>query len=220
MSEVVFAGYLEIPDAVYADGRLKDKTHIYGPRGCRLVTHNNIEGKYCHRVKLDDSRERLDFFFMPPSFTCVLKVKSRTYIKEAVQRLNGIFEDERLTTMLEQVPTAGINHILFRCQEEEHDISGGKRGPYGLENYGQFPYAGLASTFHMLRKTKLYNDMGAEVFCNIRAGDWLIDYCVGRLAEYQRQEPSIGLGMMAELMREYMGCVKQLPPYLKPKFVG
>merc|ERR1712216_1110168 len=117
-SEVVFAGYLEIPDQVYADARQADKTHIYGPRGCRLVTHNNIEGKYCTRVKLDDSRERLDFFFMPPSFTCVLKIKSRTYIKEAVQRLNGIFDDERLNTMLDEVPTAGINHILFRCEPE------------------------------------------------------------------------------------------------------
>lgn len=36
MSEVVFAGYLEIPDAVYGDSRLKDTTNIYGPRGCKL----------------------------------------------------------------------------------------------------------------------------------------------------------------------------------------
>jgi len=57
---------------------------------------------------------------------------------------------------------------------------------------------------HMLKKTKLYNDMGAEIFNNIRAGDWLIDYCVNRIAEYASAEPSIGLSTMANLMREYV----------------
>ena len=36
MTEVVFAGFLEIPDSVYSDGRLKDAKFIYGPQGCRL----------------------------------------------------------------------------------------------------------------------------------------------------------------------------------------
>jgi len=34
MTEVVFAGYLEIPDSVYSDPRIKDDKFIYGPRGC------------------------------------------------------------------------------------------------------------------------------------------------------------------------------------------
>ena len=110
--------------------------------------------------------------------------------------------------MLEGVPTSGINHVLFRCDPEEKDISGGTRGPYGLNEYDQFPYAGLASIFHMIRKTKLYTDMGAEIFNNIRDGDWLLDYCVNRLAAYASSEPSIGLSMMAELLREYVGLVK------------
>lgn len=38
MSEVVFAGYLEIPDAVYKDSRQEDPKFIYGPRGCKLIT--------------------------------------------------------------------------------------------------------------------------------------------------------------------------------------
>ena len=43
MTEVVFAGYLEIPDSVYSDPRLGAKAgdkHIYGPRGCMLQTFN------------------------------------------------------------------------------------------------------------------------------------------------------------------------------------
>ena len=96
MSEVVFAGYLEIPDSVYSDPRQNDAKFIYGPRGCKLVTASQIEGKFCHREKINEHKERLNFFMMPPSFTCVIKVKSRTYIKEAVQRINKIDSDERL----------------------------------------------------------------------------------------------------------------------------
>ena len=84
MSEVVFAGYLEIPDAVYNDSRQADATHIYGPRGAKLITTTQIEGKFCAREKINEHKERLNFHTMPPSFTCVLKIKSRTYIKEAV----------------------------------------------------------------------------------------------------------------------------------------
>lgn len=90
MSEVVFAGYLEIPDSVYGDHRLKDGTHIYGPRGCKLLSFTDLEGKFCTREKLSESCEKLHFHFMPPSFTCVIKVKSRTFIKQAVSKINAI----------------------------------------------------------------------------------------------------------------------------------
>ena len=39
MSSVDFAGYLEIPDSVYNDDILKNTTHIYGPRGCKLYSY-------------------------------------------------------------------------------------------------------------------------------------------------------------------------------------
>ena len=136
MSEVVFAGYLEIPDSVYSDPRLKDKNYIYGPGGCKLHSFNYLEGKFCHREKISELGEKLNFFFMPPSFTCVIKVKSRSYVKEAVAKLNGIQNDSSLKKCLINVPASAINHIFFRCENEEKDISSGKRGTYGLKNYG------------------------------------------------------------------------------------
>lgn len=81
MSEVVFAGYLEIPDSAYNDSRLKDPQYLYGPRGCKLQSFNHLEGKFCTREKVGEQNERLNFFFMPPSFTCVIKVKSRSFVK-------------------------------------------------------------------------------------------------------------------------------------------
>lgn len=132
MSEVVFAGYLEIPDSVYGDPRLGDKQHLYGPRGCKLESFNHLEGKFCSRERLNDHQEKLNFFFMPPSFTCVIKVKSRTFVKEAVAQLNSLHRDPRLDKVFTGSPQSALNHVLFRCEHEERDLSGGTRGSYGL----------------------------------------------------------------------------------------
>lgn len=121
---------------------------------------------------------------MPPSFTCVIKVKSRSFVKEAVGQLNNLHRDPRLDRVFTGAPQTALNHVLFRCEHEEHDISAGQRGCYGLKSSGVFPYAGLTSVVHLLRELKLSKDMGAELFENIRAGDWLIDYTVGRIRDY------------------------------------
>jgi len=62
--------------------------------------------------------------------------------------------------------------------------------------------------------------MGAELFDNIRAGDWLMDYTLARISEYQQEEPTIGLQKLADLLGDYVGAVKQLPAYLKPKYAS
>ena len=73
---------------------------------------------------------------------------------------------------------------------------------------------------YLLNKVKLTKDMGAELFDNIRQGDWYIDYTVERLREYQAQEPTIGLSRVVSWMNEYFTAVKSLPSYLKPKYVS
>lgn len=80
-----------------------------------------------------------------------------------------------------ETPLSGFNHLLFRCETEEREISGGKRGPYGLEKYGVFTYSGIASFMTLLRKLKVKGDMGHELFNNMRAGDWYLDYAKDRL---------------------------------------
>ena len=44
--------------------------------------------------------------------------------------------DVILLNILDSAPETAINHILFRCDPEEKDISKGARGPYGLKEYG------------------------------------------------------------------------------------
>lgn len=52
--------------------------------------------------------------------------------------------------MLKAVPQAGLNHLLFRCDNEENDITMSGRAPYGLQGYGQFSYAGVTSIMHII----------------------------------------------------------------------
>ena len=125
--------------------------------------------------------------------TCCIKVKSRTFIKQSITKINAILDDPRLEHIYDKTPTTGLNHVLFRCDPEEKDISAGKRGPYGFNDYGQMPYSGIASLIHMFKKTKLTKDLGAEIFENMREGNWLLDYTVSRIRDYANSEPSIGL---------------------------
>ena len=60
---------------------------------------------------------------MPPGFTCVIKVKTRSGVKDAVSKINRITSDIRIQNILDSTPESGINHILFRCDPEEKDIS-------------------------------------------------------------------------------------------------
>jgi hypothetical protein len=54
----------------------------------------------------------------------------------------------------------------------------------------------------LLNDLKLSKDLGHELFDNLRAGNWYIDYTAGRIREYCQKEPSIGLTKFADLLDE------------------
>jgi hypothetical protein len=59
-----------------------------------------------------------------------------------------------------------------------------------------------------LNDLKLSKDLGAELFDNLREGDWFIDYSANRIREYVNKEPTIGLGKLADLIEEQFSAVK------------
>jgi glycogen debranching enzyme len=105
-----------------------------------------------------------------------------------------------------ETPFSSFNHLLFRCESEEREISGGKRGPYGLEKYGVFTYSGIASFMTILRDLKVNGDMGHELFNNMRAGDWYLDYAKDRLGFMQSE-----LKPLIEFLNAHYGYIKALP---------
>jgi hypothetical protein len=59
-------------------------------------------------------------------------------MKEIIHNMNEFKkEDSRiLSRLFENAPLTALNHLLFRCDPEEKDISNKARGPYGLDKYG------------------------------------------------------------------------------------
>ena len=76
---------------------------------------------------------------------------------------------------------ADLNHVLFRCDEEERDFTKGQRGTYSISGH-KFEYAGLVSVANILEQQQVLMNMGHALFDNMRRGDWLLDYIADRLA--------------------------------------
>jgi hypothetical protein len=216
-ADVVFAGYLEMdPTTDYRDIE-SDRSFIKSATS-KLLTFKSLS-KFCRVERSPDAtqeRDRLVFFRMPPSFTCVIRTRSVYPMKEAARQLNELkkMRSREIAQMLfGETPLAGFNHLLFRCEQEEREISNGQRGPYGLEKYGVFTYAGIASFMTILRELKVSGDMGHELFNNMRAGDWYLDYAKDRLLYMKIEFRSV-----LEFLTQYYGLIKKLPMSLRPKY--
>jgi hypothetical protein len=88
--ECMICGYLEIDGG--KDYRECDSKEGYiMPAGAKFYAYNSLE-KFCRveRNPEDQTRDRLVFFRMPPSFTAVVKTKHSLQMKEAVKFLNGL----------------------------------------------------------------------------------------------------------------------------------
>ena len=104
----------------------------------KLKTYKSLS-KFCRIERNPDKRQgecdRLVFHTMPPSFTCVIKTKRQREQKEAARYLNLIYDrtaSEVAQHLFGELPLSGFNHLLFRSDTEEKEISDGKRGTYGL----------------------------------------------------------------------------------------
>jgi glycogen debranching enzyme len=127
---------------------------------------------------------------MPPSFTLVVKTKSVFSMKKAAEYFNDLqsrLSADLANQLFGNSSLSIFNHLLFRCEQEEKDISGGSRGPYGLKNYGAMTYAGITSFMTILRDLKVTGDLGHELFDNMRQGDWYLDYTLDRLKYMERE---------------------------------
>jgi len=106
----------------------------------------------------------------------------------------------------------GFNHLLFRCESEEKEISANTRGPYGLEKYGAFTYAGIASVVRLIKELKVKTNMGHELFNNMREGDWLLDYIKNRLESFMANE----FNPVVRFLNEAYKHIKTLPKSFRP----
>ena len=212
VAEVVVASYLEIiPGHAYNEFWKGGDYINNASASCKV--YKDL-GRFCRIERVEgQEKDRLNFFQMPPGFTCVIKTRSAQSVKDSIRFLNQLTKhktSDLSRQLFSEVPLSGLNHLLFRCEQEERDLSNGTRGTYGLTQYGAFKYAGIASVMHVLRHLKVNGDMGHELCNNMREGNWYVDYTVQRLSEC---EP---LRAVTAYLNEYLAHVKRLQPTYKP----
>lgn len=94
--------------------------------------HNSLQA--FARVVDGQSSSRLEFFNLPQAFTCLVKTRCQAHIKRAVRHLDDLWANTSAFQLAQQqfigTGQAGrltlpeINHLLYRCENEEKDISG------------------------------------------------------------------------------------------------
>jgi glycogen debranching enzyme len=106
-----------------------------------------------------------------------------------------------------------IQHVLFKCDQEERAATKGNSGVYVLDGYGPLPYAGLQGLMSILMEIRPKNDLGNWLPANLRNGNWMLDYVTSRL-KLSRGTEKLGTWLETEAFAP----LKRVPRYLIPRY--
>jgi glycogen debranching enzyme len=112
---------------------------------------------------------------------------------------------------------ADLNFLLYRCEPEERDASGGSDGCYDIPEYGKLVYAGLQGWWSVLRDIVRDNNLGHPLCKNLRDGQWALDFCVGRLERASERKHWQNLREPAQWLRERFAAIRKRPSFLCPR---
>jgi glycogen debranching enzyme len=111
-----------------------------------------------------------------------------------------------------------LNFVLYRCDAEERDSSGGKDGVYSIPDHGPLVYAGLQGWWSVLENIVKYNELGHPLCNHLRGGQWALDFVVGRMERMSKQDEYIRLQKPAMWLKERFDAVRVLPSFLLPRY--
>lgn len=108
---------------------------------------------------------------------------------------------------------------LLRCSNEEvgENIDS---NTYTIPNHGSLVYCGLQGFMNILEKERLCNNLGHQMFENLRQGNWMLYYITTRLRKYSNLQPThrIGLNHLADWLQTLFDSIANLPRYLIPAY--
>mmetsp|Transcript_19591 Transcript_19591/g.35971 ORF Transcript_19591/g.35971 Transcript_19591/m.35971 type:complete len:1576 (-) Transcript_19591:43-4770(-) len=153
------------------------------------LTVSNSLNRYANKTFLpNEGIDRLDFFDIPQAFVCIIKVGPSEQISESLTSLHDVYDfldnPDLSSSVLADLSLDHINHLLWRCSEEEKDITRNTRDCYGVPRHHAFVYAGIGGLVAEFKPLIRANLIGHPIFDNIRAGHWLIDYHILRVTSY------------------------------------
>lgn len=111
-----------------------------------------------------------------------------------------------------------LNFILYRCDSEEREFSGGHDGVYNIPNFGPLLYAGLQGWWSVLRPIVYSNDLGHPLCKHLRDGKWALDYICGRLARLIKNEGYCSLEKPLAWLSQRLDAIRPIPTFLLPRY--
>lgn len=116
-----------------------------------------------------------------------------------------------------QLSLVDLNFLLYRCDAEERDYSGGKDGVYVVPNHGPLVYAGLQGWWSILRDVIRNNDLGHPLCKHLRDGQWALDYNAARLERMADRDEFSSLRGPAEWLVARFDVIRKAPNFLLPR---
>lgn len=113
-----------------------------------------------------------------------------------------------------------LNFLLYRCEAEERDASGGKDGVYDLPGHGKLVYAGLQGWWSILKDIIRDNNLAHPLCQNLRDGQWALDYTIGRLERASKAELYSRLEKPTAWLKERFDAIRKIPSFLLPRYFG
>ncbi|KAL2868741.1 glucanotransferase domain of glycogen debranching enzyme-domain-containing protein [Aspergillus lucknowensis] len=134
----------------------------------------------------------------------------------------GMLDNDSITKgakdAFSELALVDLNFLLYRCDAEERDSSGGHDGVYNVPNHGPLVYAGLQGWWSILENVVRYNDLGHPLCDHLRQGQWALDYIVTRLVKAGEKQEYRALQRPAKWLDEKFQRVRGLPSFLLPRY--
>ncbi|KAK8049453.1 glycogen debranching enzyme [Apiospora phragmitis] len=124
------------------------------------------------------------------------------------------------TTAMSELDVVDLNFLLYRCDAEERDGSDGKDGVYEIPGHGKLVYAGLQGWWSILKDVIKDNNLAHPLCQNLRDGQWVLDYTVGRLERASQKPQFARLGKPAAWLKERFDAIRGIPSFLLPRYFG
>ncbi|XP_051162472.1 glycogen debranching enzyme [Leptopilina boulardi] len=206
----------------YPEKYVKDEKTINGINeySVKIKEHIQIcDSSILEKVDSGDPKiTQLNFINFQPGSVVAIRVSLHVNIKPALGKLQNTIatltssKASELHAIVSRINLAGLNKILYRCDQEERDESNNRFGVYDIPRYGPLVYAGLQGVISLLADIRPNNDLGHPLCANLRDGNWLIDYMSARLKE---DEMTASLG---EWLEQTLEPLKTIPRYLVPSY--
>ncbi|KAF4126960.1 glycogen debranching enzyme [Geosmithia morbida] len=121
---------------------------------------------------------------------------------------------------MSQLDLIDLNLLLYRCEAEELDSSGGRTGVYDIPGHGKLVYAGLQGWWSVLEPIIRDNNLAHPLCQNLRDGQWALDYITGRLEQFSKDDKYRRLSEPAEWLQMRFHAIKRTPSFLLPRYFG